>query len=878
MASFTDAISQFNPYVKELPLELMLAVGTEKQAQYDAGVQKIQGYVNNVAGLDIMKEPQRQYLKSKLNQLGGSLKLFASADFSNQQLVNTVGGMVTEITKDPIITNAVYNTSKVKKQMSSRDAAIKEGKSSIQNDLKLDDQINQWLSDGKLDSQFQGRYTKYVNYDEKLNKLYKDLGSTIAIDESVDMPYKMVNGRVIYDRNGKPVIDEVVRRTSIKGTAAEKIYQMFESSLTPEELEQFKIDSWYSYSQQPDRAMRDAADAITLQGKMLSEERVQLSSQILSGSLSPDQMTAAEARINRINTELSNENLTKKLTNLQRLLTNPETSESVKSEIFKEHYLRNKAQGLHTLNYKTTIEDNPAFKAYMDGQKLNLDWYQANTSRMSANEAIRHNKVMEEHDLIKIVSGDKASTDLSPTVVPTPIPTDLPAKELSSLNQNVQDNIDQIKMLNGKYINTVPSNLARTSDEKLAVLNKAYMDYVIDPSSVASANLREYAEQRYVHENEKRRNQNTIANVSRTITDLRKEKVDPIFQNPDGTPKAGITSGGKTVLTAKNLYDLFYNFQSTDRKTKPGTGGVVASNIGITGIEPTAGDVDYNKFLLKYKGTPFEGAANIFVKNAKGQTLTPGEKMIVTQAKKVYNENKEKVVAQNREINKGVSDLINSLDYNKQFKTVAFNPKDVRSNSAILQFLDSKAASFNNGMNAIDVPKGAKTIGITELQAYKEDASKEAVLKNLVKATDGSAVLNIGDASFVVTKEEMKTFFPDLLKSNPMDDLKYDILSTKSRTTNYGGYRDEVGGAATARFLGTALPGLKNSNYSNRVRADIEASMNVDDRYNIRLYYYDGSKWLTGTIGNQYFGPNGVLEQMQNIGPATIEDKFKINR
>ena len=49
MASFTDQISNFNPYVQQLPVEAMVQVGMQKQAQYDQGVQKIQGYIDNIA-------------------------------------------------------------------------------------------------------------------------------------------------------------------------------------------------------------------------------------------------------------------------------------------------------------------------------------------------------------------------------------------------------------------------------------------------------------------------------------------------------------------------------------------------------------------------------------------------------------------------------------------------------------------------------------------------------------------------------------------------------------------------------------------------------------------------------------------------------------
>ena len=115
MASFTDQISQFNPYIQELPVEAMAQVGMAKQAQYDQGVRKVQNYVDRVAGLEIAKPQHKQYLQSKMDELGNRLKTVAAGDFSNQQLVNSVSGMTGQIIKDPIIQNAVYSTQALKK-------------------------------------------------------------------------------------------------------------------------------------------------------------------------------------------------------------------------------------------------------------------------------------------------------------------------------------------------------------------------------------------------------------------------------------------------------------------------------------------------------------------------------------------------------------------------------------------------------------------------------------------------------------------------------------------------------------------------------------------------------------------------------------------
>jgi len=56
MASFTDntqALSTFNPYIQQLPVDAMVKVGMAKQQQYDEGIQKIQTNIDNIAGLDI---------------------------------------------------------------------------------------------------------------------------------------------------------------------------------------------------------------------------------------------------------------------------------------------------------------------------------------------------------------------------------------------------------------------------------------------------------------------------------------------------------------------------------------------------------------------------------------------------------------------------------------------------------------------------------------------------------------------------------------------------------------------------------------------------------------------------------------------------------
>jgi len=45
MASYTDIIPKFNPYIDQIPVEAMVQVGMEKHRRYEEGVQKVQTYL-----------------------------------------------------------------------------------------------------------------------------------------------------------------------------------------------------------------------------------------------------------------------------------------------------------------------------------------------------------------------------------------------------------------------------------------------------------------------------------------------------------------------------------------------------------------------------------------------------------------------------------------------------------------------------------------------------------------------------------------------------------------------------------------------------------------------------------------------------------------
>jgi hypothetical protein len=251
MASYTDVVPQFTPYIAQLPVEAMAKVGMQKQAQYDQGVQKIQNYIDNVAGLSVSRGVDSQYLDSKLNELGGKLKIVAGGDFSNQQLVNSVSGMAGQIIKDPNIQAAVYSTASIKKQEEIMNKARQKGELAVENEDLYNTERNKYLNSTELGAQFDGKYIPYTD----VYKILKDVAADVGIDENIVQQLFETDGkgnpilRPVKQADGtfkdQPTINPVMAEQHLKGKSPEKIYQAFENALTPNARRQLAITGIY---------------------------------------------------------------------------------------------------------------------------------------------------------------------------------------------------------------------------------------------------------------------------------------------------------------------------------------------------------------------------------------------------------------------------------------------------------------------------------------------------------------------------------------------------------------------------------------------------------------------------------------------------------
>lgn len=238
MASFTDSPVQFAPYVSEIPNDLMLKVGMDKQQKYEQGIQRIQSNIDNVAGLDIARGVDKKYLESKLNQLGNNLNFVAAGDFSDFQLVNSVNGMTNQIVKDENILNAVSSTSTYRKGLKEMDAANKEGKGSASHDWEFKTNANEWLSSEDINKTFSGRYKQYSPYEKNAQEVIKGL---VKNSTGQDVAFEK-------DKNGNMILLDAMTRTKISGITPERIQAALMVGLTPNDFQSMQIDGRYNYS------------------------------------------------------------------------------------------------------------------------------------------------------------------------------------------------------------------------------------------------------------------------------------------------------------------------------------------------------------------------------------------------------------------------------------------------------------------------------------------------------------------------------------------------------------------------------------------------------------------------------------------------------
>lgn len=358
MASFQDS-SQLpvSQYIGAIDPQVYAAVGAQKQAQYNAGVQKINGLLETVAGIQVVKDAHKQYLGEAVNSLQTDVQKLAGGDFSNQQLVNQALSLGSRISKDPVIQNAVLSTANYQKAFAAKDKYKQEGKSSVENDRYFDKQVQAWLSDGDTSSTFKASYNPYVNITKDFTEFYK----VLEPDSTLRQEDFIVNGTNI----------SLTRETATKGISPDKINQAWNLfSQRGDIRNQMRINADYLYEGYDRNVMLGAVE----RDKQVIVESTNRKIQELQASLATDK-TANAVVINDTIKQLEQQNA-EIISNLDTLRSLDDTT--IKERMYEESFRHNLMNTFSYSDKSNKVIESPFEKAKRDqlDYELKVQQYQ----------------------------------------------------------------------------------------------------------------------------------------------------------------------------------------------------------------------------------------------------------------------------------------------------------------------------------------------------------------------------------------------------------------------------------------------------------------------------------------------------------------------
>jgi hypothetical protein len=573
MASFTDAISQFNPYVQQLPVDLMAKVGMQKQAQYEAGVQKIQQQIDNVAGLEVGNPADKAYLQSKLGQLGNNLKIVAGGDFSNQQLVNSVGGMATDIIKDPIVQTAVSSAAWYKKQEQELQKAYREGKSSIANVQDFYDQAKPWLNSDKPGQSFKGTYSPYIDVQKKFHEIIKTINPSASSDDYAYSQFVDKDGKI---RTGD--LAAAMTRVTKEGVSRETIENAIRASLTPDDLNQMRIDANYRFRdiETPDQFKVALTTGYDNQLKTLDAQEKALQSIVNSTGNDADKLQAQSALSSIEQTKLKLKNTLE-----ERLSLADKSLQAAKMDLYKDESIFQTANAFSWEKKATQLLTNPALQAKFEQQRQDLDRAQfAQKVKMDnwgmQQDLIKNEQWQKDHELNLEKLYGKGSGFTTYLGEPT--------KNLALPTTAIQNKIDGYKAAENASLSTLAK--AMKTDEAGAMLELE--KYKKDPNSL-NPQLKRTADVILQSQYE----QKILANQLKTAEEevfqtnpyLRQQKENLDAQLNQGRPLTLTVNGKKVVYTPKEIYNYVSKYKLLNTSGELYQSGQDVPLSGSTGVD-----------------------------------------------------------------------------------------------------------------------------------------------------------------------------------------------------------------------------------------------------------------------------------------------------
>lgn len=411
MASYAqNAPLQFNPFVPKTDVQLQerlgqqnlqaqTEVGIQKEQMYQANAQKIQGLIDNISGIQLVKDVDKRYLNQSMESLKNDMQSITKSDFSKQQIFNQAGSIAAKVYNDPKILAAAASTHNYQDALGQIQEAHKNGKSSPSNDSYLTRNLNQYMSDQTVGASLgKQQYTDFFDYQKGFQDFMKDKHGNVIVEEN---PYSSKTDGTP-DWNAYALVEG--KKVQISPLDVQRDAQTYFSSNMQAQT-QLNMDSvFYSDKNDTTQAFQryQASNRDNLQSLVNQMESLQKDSK-----LNPTNSAQNAAKITQYQDAISKtQALNSK--NEQEFLANPE---SAKMNLFQNQVLQGFANRFAYSDLESKIVKNPIFDGEMDVEKLNLQKQKFEWDKESFNK----NFDLEERKMQNAIKAAQISSGIAVT-------------------------------------------------------------------------------------------------------------------------------------------------------------------------------------------------------------------------------------------------------------------------------------------------------------------------------------------------------------------------------------------------------------------------------------------------------------------------------
>ena len=833
MASWTDKIPTFNPYVAQLPVEAMVQVGMQKQKQYDDGIQKIQTNIDNIAGLDIIRDIDKTYLQSKLNQLGNDIRGVAAGDFSNFQLVNSVNGMTNQISKDRNVLNAISSTKTYRKGLEDMDAANKAGKGSASHDWEFKTSANDWLNNKDINKTFNSGYKQYSDYKKNGLEVVKAL---VKNENIKDVAFE-------YDANGNVVgVLDAMTRTKIAGITPERIQAALMVGLSPNDWQSMQIDGRYSYSNSsPQQFAFDVNKSYQEDYSKFKEKRDILANAMDStNSLSEkqklqQQVSALDAQLDGISREYNS--ITKSMSD--------GGIEAAKAKLFTTKWVNNFSNTFSNQEVAQTFENSPLQQVKQFKESQAQDWKKF-IYKFEQDERFKESELYYKEEDLKVAKA-KLKLEQAAAAPYGGLPfsvnqNDLPDVALSKIVQDVKNEKKQIASQDA----AIMEEFGKKGDQKW--LDQQYAAWssgkAVDPLLASHFNSTSAVKKEITA---------TEAMVNQINAEAEKKFGNIDKYIPAGSPNIQIKFPNSTaVYTPKDFVDFNQKIKNYVSVYSGGSTGGGYGGITYNDAKAKAELTDKEYYLYtayKEQKTPTQKLLMDNVRNYNQKVNVPYGKVIQAQNDWIGGEVKKRTMAM-QGVEYGVA-------LNNDAQKTSFG-------TALQQFAD--LSEKQGGLpNSPEVSGKEGVAKLRKIGAEIENASVQVVegTKYAPAMYEISATGKEGETvRFRVPPEAYRSIFGDRFDADPAVQAARPILGQMQRTGGYTtAYDGKVTTVGNSHLNTTDFPNTKYYGISGNVVKSKTSGM-----YSIRINVVDPitNKVITTNLGY----PSGGLIEENKIVPA----------